>query len=100
MPQFRELFWKDARAEHMELKHGVNWFEVTEAFETDEHYFFERTHPSEKYPEVDRYKLYCRTEVGRHLIVILDDMGDGIAAPVTAREMKRRERSKYRARVR
>jgi hypothetical protein len=41
------------------------------------------------------YYVYGRTQAGRYLLVVLLNLGEGQALPVTARDMTSRERQRY-----
>ena len=76
-----------------------------EALEIDDHILnkLESRHgvPFRELEEVRRgrqglYKIFSQTETGRHLLVVLADLGGGVWKVVTAREMTDQERRLYR----
>jgi uncharacterized DUF497 family protein len=86
---FRRLRWTPERRDKIEgdRGHGVSADEVDEVFEDERHRVFRLSRA--------RYVLAGRTAGGRRVIVILEDEGGSIAAPISAREPNDRERRQY-----
>ncbi|MBI2953964.1 MAG: hypothetical protein HYY30_06590 [Chloroflexi bacterium] len=94
MKQIHELFcWSDW-IEHISL-HSITPEEVYEAVFEDRGGVVLRVGPDERIPDETSYRYFERTEAGRHLMVVLLYLGQGIAMPVTAREMTPRERRRF-----
>ncbi len=81
MVRIEALSWDEDCEEHI-ARHSVTFEEVEEAVE------------NRAYARRSRGYLMVlgRTNSGRYLTVILDDEGDGVWYPVTARPMTRSER--------
>jgi hypothetical protein len=77
--------------------HGVSPPEVEEALFDDDGGILLRVGSSERNPDEVVYRYFGRTIAGRHLMVVLLYMGQGLAMPVTARDMTRQERRKFNA---
>jgi hypothetical protein len=73
-------------------KHSVTTGEVEETIFEDSRGRLFRMGPAKRRPEETVYEYYGRTEAGRYLIVALIYLGQGVAMPVTARDMTRGER--------
>lgn len=96
MSRIRELYWRADREEHILERHGVSWEEVEEAVLGDPRGRLRRRGPAERDPDETVYEHYGRTLEGRYLMVALLYVGQGIAMPITARDMTRSERrNKY-----
>lgn len=95
---FHTLHWRSDRIAHIEKKHGINTEEVEEAVFDDPRCLLLRGPRSES--RADKYIYYAlgRTAGGRYLVVVLLDEGNGIAMPVTARDMVPVERRRYERR--
>ncbi len=94
---FTELRWTPDRIAHI-ARHGVTPAEVEEAVFGDPQGRLWRGPRSRRDPRRSLYYAYGRTAAGRHLCVVLLDLGDGQALPVTARDMTPAERRRYRRR--
>jgi hypothetical protein len=97
MPPIRELHWRPDRIEHID-RHAVSPEEVEEAVFDDPSGVLLRVGPAERDPNETVYRYFGRTEAGRHLLVVLLYLGQGLALPVTARDMTPRERRTFNAR--
>lgn len=73
----RGLHWDERNEEHI-ARHGVRWWEVEEAV----------FGYSYRYKHRGRLMVLGQTEGGRHLAVVLEDLGQGLWLPITARDMK------------
>jgi uncharacterized DUF497 family protein len=95
MVRIRALDWRPDRIEHI-ARHGVSAYEVDEATR-DVGKRIRKAGPAERNPNETIYRVYGRTEAGRHLFValLLYESGDE-ALPLTAREMTDREKRRYR----
>ena len=96
MSRIRELYWRADREEHILERHNVTREEVEEAVFGDTRGRLRRTGPAKRDPEETVYEYYGRTLDGRYLMVALLYIGQGVAMPLTARDMTRTEsRNKY-----
>ena len=81
------LEWDEDNIEHVS-DHNVDPDEIEEALQ-------------EKFLKIrgreDRYLFLAQTEAGRYLTIVAVSKGDGVWRAITAREMDRRERRRYRA---
>jgi uncharacterized protein len=93
----RELHWRADRVEHIS-RHSVTPEEVEEALFDDQSGVLLRVGPAERDPEETVYRYFGRTEDGRHLLIVLIYLGQGIALPLTARDMTPGERRRFDAR--
>ncbi len=95
MPRrIRELHWREDRIEHI-ARHALTLEEVEEAVFGDASGVLLRVGPAERNPDETVYRYFGRTEEGRHLLVALLYLGQGVAMPITAREMTRQERRRF-----
>jgi hypothetical protein len=92
------LYWRPDRVAHI-WRHAVGPEEVEEAVFGDPGGVLTRVGPAERNPEETLYRYFGRTETGRYLMVALLYLGQGIAMPVTAREMTINERRRFNART-
>jgi uncharacterized DUF497 family protein len=72
----------------IESQHGVPFHEVEEACYS--------RHRHVRRGRQGLYKVFSQTEAGRHLLVVLADLGGGVWKVVTSREMTDQERRLYR----
>ena len=93
----RDLYWRPDRVEHV-ARHAVTPEEVDEAVFGDPGGVLLRVGPAERNPEETLYRYLGRTEAGRYLLVVLLYLGEGLAMPVTARDMTANERRKFNER--
>lgn len=89
-----ELYWRRDRIDHI-ARHGITPEEVDEAVFDDPGGLLLRVGPAERNPDETIYRYFGRTESGRHLLVVLLYLGEGIAMPVTARDMTVGERRRF-----
>ncbi len=94
MRTIRELRWRDDRVEHI-ARHEVVPEEVEEAVLEDRGALLEKAGPAKRDPAQTVYVLLGRTGAGRYLMVVLIHEGEGVAMPVTARDMNEAERRRY-----
>jgi uncharacterized protein len=92
--RIRDLYWRHDRVEHL-ARHAVTPEEVDEAVFGDRSGVLLHVGPAERNPEETMYRYFGRTEAGRHLLVVLLYLGQGVAMPVTARDMTVSERRKF-----
>lgn len=92
-----DLYWRRDRIDHI-ARHGVIPEEVDEAVFDDPDGLLLRVGPAERNPEETIYRYFGRTEAGRWLLVVLLYLGEGVAMPVTARDMTDRERRRVNER--
>jgi uncharacterized DUF497 family protein len=84
--RFDLIRWSPGRTLHI-ARHGVTPEETEEALFDERNQLWRRGD--------GRYLLYGRTDAGRRLLLVLEDEGEGVAAPVTARDVTDRERRTY-----
>jgi uncharacterized DUF497 family protein len=82
-----ELDIDDGNLAHL-CRHGVSPEEIYQCLG-------HRMKVREKKKQANRYYLYGRTDGGRHLFVVLVDLGSGLVRPISAREMTPAERRYY-----
>jgi uncharacterized DUF497 family protein len=93
--KIEDPYWRRDRIEHI-ARHEVSVAEVEEAVLEDRRGRIGESRPADRDPEETVCEYYGRTEAGRYLMVALLYMGQGLAMPLTAREMTRKERrNKY-----
>lgn len=92
MNRIADLYWREDRVTHIWQRHGVTTQEVEEAVFGDPRGRLRRIGPARRSPEETVYEHYGRTLEGRYLMVALLYLGQGVAMPLTAREMTRTER--------
>ena len=78
----------DPILDKIESQHGVPFHEVEEACYSQ--------HRHVRRGRQGLYKVFSQTEAGRHLLVVLSDLGGGVWKVVTSREMTDQERRLYR----
>ncbi len=86
--KIENLYWKDNVIEKIMQKHGVTREEVEEVI-------------WESQPEVrkhfeNRYLINGQTLDGRYLLIVLDIESKNVFVPVTARDMKKSEKSAFK----
>ena len=94
MNRIQELYWRADRVTHI-ARHGVTPEEVEDAVFGDHRGLLLRVGPAERNPDETVYRFLGRTSGGRHLLVALLYLGDGLAMPLTARDMSESERRRY-----
>ena len=82
-----ELDWDDYRIDHI-AQHDVDPDEVWEVCEDPRHLA--------RRQKRNRYLLYGQTKDGRYLFVVIEQIGDSVYKPITARDMTDREKQKLR----
>lgn len=92
--RIQELHWRGDRIEHV-ARHSILPEEVEEAVFGDPSGLLLRVAPAERDPQETLYRYLGRTESGRYLLVVLLYLGEGIAMPVTARQMTPGERRRF-----
>jgi len=92
MKRFYDFDWDEQNENHI-ARHHVTPDEV-------EACFFNPYWLRKKPGLGNRYYLYGRTNGGRYLFVVFDDIGGAVARPVTALDMDDRERTIYHQHVR
>lgn len=91
---FSRLLWRPDRIEHI-ARHELTPEQVDEAVFEDPDRKLLRGPRSDRDRSRHIYYLYGRTRAGRYVLVVLLDLGEGQALPVTARDMSRTERRRY-----
>ncbi|MBI3291432.1 MAG: BrnT family toxin [Elusimicrobia bacterium] len=84
--RIESFLWDQRNVEHI-ARHGISPKEVEEIPEGP--YRVVRAGP-------DRYALYGQSQGGRYLVAIISLRGTGQAYPITAREMTKGERRRFR----
>lgn len=97
MPRIRDLYWRPDRIEHI-AQHSVTPEEAEEAVFGDAGGLLLRVGPAERNPDETVYRYFGRTEAGRYLLVVLLYLGEGVAMPVTARDVTPSERRRFNER--
>ncbi len=97
MRYIEDLYWRPDRVEHI-ARHSVEPEEVEEAVFEDRAGLLLRVGPAERDPQETIYRYFGRTRAGRHLLVVLLYLGEGLAMPVTARDMTPQERRRFNER--
>ncbi|HHY97569.1 MAG TPA: hypothetical protein GX509_02385 [Firmicutes bacterium] len=92
--RIEKLNWRLDRIAHI-ARHGIDTDEVEEVVFDDEGHIIRRGPRSEKDPEHYIYYFYGKTSDGRYIYIVLLDEGQGVALPITARDMTDRERRYY-----
>ena len=92
MKRFYEFDWDERNESHI-AEHRVIADEVEQCFFNP--YWLRKKPRSNR-----RHYLYGRTDGGKYLFIVFDDMGEAIARPVTAMDMDEREKSVYHQNVR
>ncbi len=88
MSRIEALEIDDNILDKIESRHGVPFHEVEEACYSQ--------HRHVRRGRQGLCKIFSQTEAGRHLLVVLTDVGGGVWRVVTAREMTDQERRLYR----
>lgn len=88
----QKLYWKEELREKIWDKHGVSDDEVEEVI-------FD-TRPEVRKCSHGRYLLHGQSQSGRYLMIVLDDEGNGVFVPVTARDMTMKEKQSFKKRNR
>ncbi|MGH2459151.1 MAG: BrnT family toxin [Chloroflexota bacterium] len=86
--------WRADRIDHI-ARHAVTPEEIIETMFDDPSGILLRVGPAERNPEETMYRYLGRTGSGRYLLVVLLYLGEGVAMPVTARDMTHGERSRF-----
>lgn len=86
------IIWKEQFTEKLEVKHGVQPYEVEEVLFSNPH--IRRAEKGQIQGE-DLYAAYGQTEAGRYLIVFFVLKHNTSALPISARDMTRSERKNY-----
>ena len=81
------LAWDEERIEHI-ARHHVEPDEVEEVCEASSHLARRQGR--------NRFRVYGQTENGRYLFVVLERIGGNDYKPITARDMKDREKRNFR----
>lgn len=89
-----ELRWRADRVEHI-ARHEVEPEEFEEALFGDRRGILKFAGKAESDPSNMMYRHLGRTAEGRYLFLVLMYYGDGVALPVTARDMSDAERRRY-----
>jgi uncharacterized protein len=88
---FGEIMWTDDSEAHI-ARHGISPEEVEEALYTRPRLIERGRH--------ETTLVYCTTNAGRHLFVVVAEALDGRDYVVTAREMNSSEKEAFRTRRR
>ncbi len=94
MSIIERLLWREDRVDHI-ARHALTPEEVEEALFDDRGGLLLRVGPAERDPSETIYRYFGRTSAGRHILVVLLDLGGGVTMPITAREMTSQERKRF-----
>ena len=94
MHRITELHWRADRVEHI-ARHNVTPEEFEEALFDDEHGLLSGGEAARRDPQEALNRYLGRTRAGRYLFLVVIYMGEGVADPMSAREMTRTERRRY-----
>ncbi len=87
-----EIIWLEQFVDKIESKHGVKTAEVEEVLCSRPY----ALHAEKgQVPGEDLYAAYGQTDAGRYLVVFFIDKGRATALPISARDMKPKERKFY-----
>ena len=86
--EIKSCQWDDWNVDHI-ARHGVEPEEVEQVF---------RHRPFIQKGKRGRYLAYGQTDAGRYLTVVFEYLGQNRADIVTARDMVRKERKRFRKR--
>ena len=89
MKRYHHLFWTDGNIEHI-AEHNISPDEVEQAI-----YSSSCRKRKGRGQEIDY--VFGQTDTGRYLFVVLRDLREGVAFPITARDMSKKERKYYRS---
>lgn len=99
------LIWNEENTEHIMRKHStsppVHPREVEEACFLDEYLRIERGKGTKRYQKKGQiYYLLGQTEAGRYLFIVGRYLGRGKMRPITARDMNKADKARYKRRRR
>jgi uncharacterized DUF497 family protein len=87
-----ECLWKDQFVEKLARKHQVSTDEVEEVFRNSPRFdFVSKGHVAGE----NVYWALGQTDAGRYLTIFFIYKGDGMALPISARDMNAKERRRY-----
>ncbi len=89
-----ELYWRADRVEHI-ARHNVTPEEFEEALFDDEQGLLSGGEVARRDPQEALYRYLGRIRAGRYLFLVVIYMGEGVADPVSARDMTSTERRRY-----
>jgi hypothetical protein len=92
-----DLYWRDDRIDHI-ARHSVRPEEVEDALFDDAAGLLLRVGPAERDPQETLYRYLGRTAAGPYLMIAILYLGEGVAMPLTARNMTTAERRRFDAR--
>ena len=90
--QFKEILWRQRYAEKIRHQHHVETAEVEESLSKNP---FVRLQERGRRPGEDLYVAYGQTAEGRYIVTFLIHKGRGLAMPISARDMTKKERRYY-----
>ena len=94
MKQYHEIEWDEHNIYKNAKKHGVQYWEIEEAFENI--YIVLKNKKIKSIEKQEKRKvLMGQTNSGRYLFIVFEDKGNGIARPISARDMEKTERKFY-----
>lgn len=89
---YNEIEWDEYNIYKNEKSHNVKYWEIEECFEN---LYVLVSKIKVKNPAGKRKALFGRTIAGRYLFIIFEDKGKGCVRPISARDMKKKERQYY-----
>lgn len=94
MEQYHEIEWDENNIYKNVKKHGVQYWEIEEAFENI--YIILKNKKTKNIDKQENRKIVLgQTNSGRYLFIVFEDKGKGIARPISARDMEKAERRFY-----
>jgi hypothetical protein len=93
--RFTEILWRQQYAEKMIYKHHVELSEVEEVLSGEP---FVRLQEHGRRQDEDLYVAYGQTAAGRYIVAFIIHKGKGVAMPISARDMTKKERRYYGSR--
>lgn len=100
MEQYNEIEWDDYNIFKNEIDHGVKYWEIEQCFENPYILLRRKKKKRRKKKGENKKVLLGRTDGGRYLFIVFEDKGNGIARPISARDMEKPERRLYEEKVR
>lgn len=98
MKQYQEIEWDEHNIYKNAEKHGVQYWEIEETFENI--YIILKNKKIKETEKGEKRKILLgQTSGGRYLFVVFEDKGNGLARPISARNMEEDERKFYEQKI-
>ena len=94
---YHEIEWNEDNIYKNEEEHNVKYWEIEECFENP-YVLLSKTRL--KKSKDTRKAILGRTDSGLYLFIVFEDKGSGCARPISARDMKKKERQYYAQKIR